>query len=51
MPKRKASLQYSSEAAKVVKDAKRSGLFSREKVKEWIKRHKETRDTIKKFDR
>ncbi len=52
MPKRKThSQKYSSDAAKVVRGGKKSGLFSRTQIKEWIMRHKEVRDELKKFDK
>lgn len=52
MPKRKThSQKYSSEAAKVVRQGKKSRLFSRTQIKEWITRHKEVRDELKKFDK
>ena len=52
MPKRKThSQKYSSDAAKVIREGKKSGLISRQRIKEWVKRHKEVRDELKKFDK
>lgn len=44
------SQKFAREASQATRDAKKSGVISKARLREYIKHHKEVRNVLRKFD-